>query len=137
MAEDNEERFKVPLFDGNNYENWKFRMECFQDENDLLTLVKSEPVYEEPAKGGNAQQLAARQQRNDALRKKDKRCKNMIVQKITESHIEYAMNKVSVYEVWKHLEVTFQRRSVVAHMRLRTQLLTGKHNPNKETMQEH
>jgi hypothetical protein len=61
----------------------------------------------------------------------------MIVQKIAESHIEYAVNKVSAYEVWKHLEVTFQRKSVVAQMRLRTQLLTGKHNPNKETMQKH
>jgi hypothetical protein len=50
MAEDNEERFKVPLFDGNNYENWKFRMECFFDEKGLLTLVKSEPVYEECAR---------------------------------------------------------------------------------------
>jgi sucrose-6-phosphate hydrolase SacC (GH32 family) len=99
MAEDNEERFKVSLFDGNNYENWKFRMECFLDEKNLQTLVKSEPLYEEPAEGENAQQLAARQQRNDALPKKDKRCKNMIVQKIAESHIEYAMNKVSAYEV--------------------------------------
>jgi hypothetical protein len=59
MAEDNEERFKVPLFDGNNYENWKFRMECFLDEKDLLTLVISEPIYEEPAERENAQQLAA------------------------------------------------------------------------------
>jgi hypothetical protein len=74
-------------------------MECFLDEKDLLTLVKSEPVYEQPAEEENAQQLAARQQRNDALRKKDKRYKNMIVQKIAESHTEYAMNKVSAYEV--------------------------------------
>jgi hypothetical protein len=44
MAEDNKERFKVPLFDENNYENWKFRMDCFLDEKDLLTLVKSKPV---------------------------------------------------------------------------------------------
>jgi hypothetical protein len=137
MAEEAEERYKVPLFDGTNYENWKFRMECLLDEKELLTLVNSEPVYDEPVADETMAQATTHQQRNQALKRKDKKCKNLIVQKIAESHIEYAINKDSAYKVWKHLEATFKRKSVVAQMRLRTQLLTWKHNPNKESMQEH
>lgn len=48
MAEEAEqEKYKIPLFDGSNYENWKFRMECLLDEKDLLGLVNEKPVYQE------------------------------------------------------------------------------------------
>jgi hypothetical protein len=36
MADD---KNRVPLFDGTNFSNWKFRMEALLDEKDLLELV--------------------------------------------------------------------------------------------------
>ena len=40
MAE--EDRYKIPLFDGMNFSNWKFRMETLLDEWDLLSVVEHE-----------------------------------------------------------------------------------------------
>ena len=36
-----DERIKQELFDGNNYDNWKFLMEIILDEKELLYLVKT------------------------------------------------------------------------------------------------
>jgi hypothetical protein len=126
----------VPFFDGTNYENWNFRMECLLDEKKQLTLVNSEPVYDEPVADETTAQSTTHQQRNQTLKRKDKKCQNLIGQKIAESHIEYAMNKDSVYKVWKHLEATFQRKSVIAQMRLRSQLLTWKQGEHAGTLSE-
>jgi hypothetical protein len=38
MADD---KNKVPLFDGSNFSNWKFRMETLLDELDLLDILET------------------------------------------------------------------------------------------------
>ena len=40
MADD--EKYKVPLFDGSNYSNWKFCMQILLEEHDLFDLVGTE-----------------------------------------------------------------------------------------------
>lgn len=35
-----EEKYKIPLFDGSNFNNWKFRMETLLDELDLSDLIR-------------------------------------------------------------------------------------------------
>lgn len=35
-----EDRYKVPLFDGTNFSNWKFRMETLLDEHDLTDFIE-------------------------------------------------------------------------------------------------
>lgn len=49
------------------------------------------------------------------------------------------MGKETAYDVWKTLEETYQRKSLVEQLRVRKQLLTihGKHNPAIETMEQH
>ena len=34
------EKYKVPLFDGTNYSNWKFRMQVLLEEHDLFGFVE-------------------------------------------------------------------------------------------------
>jgi hypothetical protein len=34
-----EDRYKLPLFDGMNYGDWRFRMEIFLDEKRILTHI--------------------------------------------------------------------------------------------------
>jgi hypothetical protein len=35
-----EEKYRIPLFDGKNYDDWKFRMEIFLDKKDVLVNVQ-------------------------------------------------------------------------------------------------
>lgn len=35
-----EDRYKVPLFDGTNYSNWKFRMETLLEEHELTEFIE-------------------------------------------------------------------------------------------------
>jgi hypothetical protein len=35
-----EEKYRIPLFDGKNYDDWRFRMEVFLDEKDVLEHVQ-------------------------------------------------------------------------------------------------
>jgi len=34
-----DEKYKIPLFDGMNYSNWKFRMQVLLEEHDLIYFV--------------------------------------------------------------------------------------------------
>jgi hypothetical protein len=36
-----EEKYRIPLFDGNNYPDWKFSMTVYLDELDLLRHTKT------------------------------------------------------------------------------------------------
>lgn len=45
MADEVELKYRIPLFDGTNFGNWKFRMETLLLELDLLNLAK-EPYVE-------------------------------------------------------------------------------------------
>lgn len=35
-----EDRYKVPLFDGTNYSNWKLRMETLLEEHELTEFIE-------------------------------------------------------------------------------------------------
>lgn len=35
-----EKKYRIPLFDGNNFSNWKFRMEVLLKEKDLLEFTQ-------------------------------------------------------------------------------------------------
>lgn len=68
-----EEKNKVPLFDGNNYHSWKFRMEILLDELNLLSLVEQPLKFEVvPGTSGTAPEA---QLRNNKLKQDDKTCK--------------------------------------------------------------
>lgn len=65
MAEETEqEKYKIPLFDGSNYENWKFRMGCLLDEKDLLKYVEERPVYEQVTAEESHSEHVVREERN-------------------------------------------------------------------------
>jgi len=50
-----DERYKVPLFDGTNYDNWKFRMETLLDEKELLVIAQSPHELEDESTQGETQ----------------------------------------------------------------------------------
>jgi transposase InsO family protein len=120
MASNEEERFKVPLFDGSNYHTWKFRMEILLDELDLLDFVKQPLVgLLEQETGVEA---AATRSRNNEKKHNDKVCKRRIVSKVADTQIEYLQGKETAYDMWKSLQIAFERESLTTQFRLKKQL---------------
>lgn len=88
----------IANFDGTNFSNWKFRIETRLEELDLLTFVNTHlsDLYTD--------EMTADEQ--EKLRKKDSRCKSQIIQRIADSHLEYAKDGVRTLEltqrnIWK------------------------------------
>jgi hypothetical protein len=71
------------------------------------------------------------------IRKYDKKCKNLIVQRIADSHLECVKEKATANEVWEVLQNTFERKSMAKQIRLKCRLLTFKFNPATETLDSH
>jgi hypothetical protein len=74
-----EEKYRIPLFDGNNYPDWKFRMSVYLDELDLLrhTETPLSKLLEENLESGNG------------LVRNDKKCKSKIIQRMQDALLEY------------------------------------------------
>lgn len=91
-----EEEKKVYLFDGANFNNWCFRMEIHLEELDLVECIRSEPVevaeYQvlptdsADVKRGKEESLQVR-------RRKDVKCKSVLVRNIADSQLEYIKGK--------------------------------------------
>ena len=80
MADD--EKYKVPLFDGSNYSNWKFRMQILLEKHDPFDLIELNTLIAELSTGTKAV-------RAPVLKKNNKKCKSLITQRISDSHLEY------------------------------------------------
>jgi len=115
-----DERYKVPLFDGTNYDNWKFRMEILLDEKELLAVAQFPREFEDEST--NSATGATARTRNQEIIRKDKRCKSLIIQKIADSHLEYCKGKETAHEVWTYLQETFERKSMASQLRIRKAL---------------
>lgn len=94
MADD--EKYKIPLFDGTNYSNWKFRMQVLLEEHDLIDFVNKPLdvlIRDLPAEIADAQAII--------LRKKNRKCKSLIIQRIADSHLGYVKKKATAFEMWQ------------------------------------
>lgn len=121
MADD--EKYKVPLFDGSNYSNWKFRTQILLEEHDFFDLVCNElnTIIAELPPGTAPVQAPL-------LRKNDKKCKSLITQRISDGQLEYVKEKDTVYDMWKALSDNFERADVSSQLRLRKMLLTMRYD---------
>jgi DNA-dependent RNA polymerase auxiliary subunit epsilon len=109
MADD---KNKVPLFDGSNFSNWKFRMETLLDEVDLLDIL--EIPMNVSVEAVDAAEITAQDKvrKKEQLKKRDKKCKSQIVQRVADSHLEYAKDKETAFEIWTELKNTFERQGL-------------------------
>ncbi|KAK9709142.1 hypothetical protein QE152_g26793 [Popillia japonica] len=89
MAGTLEERTKIPLFDGSNFNNWKFRMEILLEELELMELI-DEP-YTQKVKfleTDTADAKASKEADLEKLKKRDRKCRLQIVQRIADTRLE-------------------------------------------------
>ena len=72
-------KYRIPLFDGVGFSNWKFRIEIFLEEEDLISCIQKEiGDYEEliiSATDSEAVKKRKETERNNIL-KSQKKCKS-------------------------------------------------------------
>jgi len=94
MADD--EKYKIPLFDGTNYSNWKFRMQVLLEEHDLIDFInKPLDILTGDLSAETAETQAI------TLQKKDRKCKSFITQRIADSHLKYVKEKATAFRYGK------------------------------------
>lgn len=110
---------KVFQFTGSNYNNWRFRMETLLEELDLLALVQD----------GNELET-------EKSKKKDRQCKNLIVQHVHDDYLEYLKDSQSAAEMWKSLSDVFEKKGFKNQLILKKELLCLKFD-GKTKLTEH
>lgn len=134
---------KVPLFDGKiNYHDWKYRMETHLDQDDdMLDFV--EKGYKELAKkfeigpDDNANTRKRKEESLAELLKKDKKCKNIIVERIGDEVLEIVKGKKYAFEVWEVLSERFSKTQVSSRIVKSKQFHQLKYRPKEETFLEY
>lgn len=70
-------------------------------------------------------------------KKRDQKCKSQIIQRIADSHLEYAKDKATAYAIWQSLENVFQRKGIASQLLLRKALLTMKFDIVNDNLANH
>lgn len=72
-----------------------------------------------------------------SLKKNDRKCKSLIVQRIANSHLEYIKDEETAYGIWNILKNTFERKGIASQLRIRKKLLTMKFDTSETTLSAH
>jgi hypothetical protein len=92
-----EEKYRRPLFDGKNYDDWKFRMEVFLDEKDVLVHVQ-ESLGEvmrphEILETDTPAVKRTKEEKRKQLEKENKKCRSHIIQRIQDNQLEIVKDR--------------------------------------------
>lgn len=108
MSKQTEEKYSICQFNGQNYSNWKFRVETLLEEFGVKECVDNAPLSD------SAKLLT--------WKNNDKKCMSLLVQCIADTHLEYVRCKASK-EAWDCLAATFERKGIAGKLYLRKRLL--------------
>lgn len=139
MEEERIEIRKVVIFDGGNFNNWKFRTEIILKEYGISEfLTKSLEEYDEIVEvdGEDAAATAGRLKKREALQKKEDKCHSMLIQRIGDNYLEHIKDAKNPKAVWSKLSEVYERKGVSNRMFLRRKLLTFKME-NDDTIEHH
>lgn len=117
------EKYRIPLFDGSNFDNWKFRLQILLEENEVADSLEGMPGSYEVLQTDKPAVKAEKERNIQIFMKKDRKCKSIITQLIADSHLEYVKDKSSAKEMWCSLKNTFERKGIASQLYLRKQLL--------------
>lgn len=129
---------RVPLFDGSNFASWKFRIQVVLEEHELLECIQNEMADVEELQVKQEDTDAVRQAKEklaEKRRKKDRRCKSVLISRIHDSMLEYVQDKVTPRAIWLALEKVFERRSIASRLHLKKKLLMFRHEGG--SLQDH
>lgn len=118
----------IPLFDGTNFNNWKFRVEMALDERGLGQFIerKLRSLLDE----------AKNEKEREKVTKSEKQCKNIIVQSVHDCQLENIKDKETAKDMIDGLAKIYERKSIAGQLLLKRQLLTMKYSESDD-MTEH
>ncbi|KAF2892149.1 hypothetical protein ILUMI_14024 [Ignelater luminosus] len=135
-----DEKCMIPLFDGNNFDDWRFRVETRLESLDLLDFAVKDclnaPEVTLLATNTADEKVSKKALLKDYI-KNDRKCKSEIVMKIADEYLEYVKEKSTAYEMRTALQQAFTRKGIANQLYLRKSLLLMKFNPAQEKMDKH
>ena len=132
------ERHAVQRFNGSNFQNWKFRLETYLDQQDLLCFIK-QPVKSmvEFSENDSSAQRQRKKEELSKLVRRDKKCIDVIVQRVADTHLEYVRDKPTAFEAFASLAETFEKRGRVSRIMMKRKLFQMKFVRGSCSMEEH
>lgn len=133
MEDEKNEIKKQIIFNGKDFNNWKFRMEVLLREHDVEKFVeKSLEEFEEIAIThlDDADSRARKKKLEEEMRRKERKCFSLIVQRIGNDYLEYVKDKATPKAAWASMCGNFERKGVLNRMFLRRKLLLLKLKEN-------
>lgn len=115
-----ENKYGIIPFNGNNFDNWKFR---------LNSVLKATEVY-------NVLKEIDESRKNEEWFKKNNKARNIIVQSVADSHLEYIKDIESAAEMLKKLEMVFTKAGNCSKFLLIKELIGLKYN-SQDDLQKH
>ncbi|KAF2891699.1 hypothetical protein ILUMI_14474, partial [Ignelater luminosus] len=94
-----EERYYIPAFDGNNFDNWKFRLRVLLEEKNCLECLHGMDSSYNIIDTDDAATKAVKTKQIQNFLKKDRECKSIITQSVANSHLEYIKDKHTAKEM--------------------------------------
>lgn len=112
-----EDRYGITPFNGNDFGNWKFRLETILEEHGVLYCI----TEGKPSKHVEGQDFD----------KDDRKAKSILVQCVGDSHLEYVRDGKSAKEKFDKLLSTFKRKGISSRLFLRKKLMLLKFKDNE------
>lgn len=112
------------IFDGRNYDQWAYWMRVLLEEKGLVKCIEetiNEEDYAEHPE--NSMEVKTRKkQQLEEKRKLDRKCMSLIVHCVSDSHLEFVMERKTAKECWDSIQGTFQRRGLANRLYYRRRL---------------
>lgn len=108
-------KYNIEPLTGENFHNWKFRMQIILAENGSLEYITIET---------NINSLDANARAT--FSKNDNKAKSLIIQCVADSILECLRDKTTAYYMWKTLEEKFEKKGLPGQLYLKKKLLQMK-----------
>lgn len=125
LDRENEMVARVPLLNGSNYPQWKFRMQVLLEEHDLKECIELEADNEvlDETTEDVTNVTVSKKAKWKAIDKKNRKCKSLLISKISDDLLEYVQDQTSPREIWTALESVFERKSIASRLHLQKKML--------------
>ncbi|KAF2892082.1 hypothetical protein ILUMI_14091 [Ignelater luminosus] len=93
-----EKRYYIPSFDGNNFDNWKFRLRVLLEEKNCLECLDGMDSSCNIIDSDDTATKAVKTKQIQDFLKKDRKCKSIITQTVADSHLENQLLQLKLEE---------------------------------------
>ncbi|CAH0721451.1 unnamed protein product, partial [Brenthis ino] len=100
---------QIPQLESGNFTNWLFRIEIAMDEKGCVDAIRKKTDLKDAD-----------------LKKSDAKAHNIIVQALSDKHLEYVKESRTVYEMIENLRNVFERKTTISNLYSRRSLINLK-----------